>query len=124
WVLYDRLISEPQPQPFVAEHPCIRRANIASTTGNKNPFFIFFLPCILTRFMNSKITVLYATFVKLSHFFLRISNSPRVLFGALDWGHGHTTRSLPLIQALREEHLEVVFAGSPWQQRIVRDHFP
>lgn len=50
--------------------------------------------------------------------------APKVLFSALDWGQGHTTRSIPLIQSLREEGAEVIFAGNAGQQQVMLDHFP
>ncbi len=55
---------------------------------------------------------------------MRNSRSLRVLFSPLDWGLGHTTRSLPLIHALREEEVELVFAGSSRQQDWVKAYFP
>lgn len=48
----------------------------------------------------------------------------RVVFSALDWGLGHTTRSLPLFRALLEEEVDLVFAGSPIQREWVNAYFP
>lgn len=48
----------------------------------------------------------------------------RVLFAALDWGLGHATRSVPVIQALQQHGCEVLLAGSGDSLLLLRKEFP
>jgi UDP:flavonoid glycosyltransferase YjiC (YdhE family) len=48
----------------------------------------------------------------------------RVLFGILDWGLGHTTRSIPIIDALVQRGFEVVIAASPSSVNLLQTRFP
>lgn len=43
----------------------------------------------------------------------------RVFYGILDWGLGHTTRSIPLIRFLQELGFEVVIACNSTQQKVL-----
>ena len=46
----------------------------------------------------------------------------RVLFGVFDWGFGHATRDIPLIDALLREH-EVHLLSTGDALRILREHY-
>lgn len=50
--------------------------------------------------------------------------SKTILFGALDWGLGHATRSMPLIDALIGLGHEVVLASSGDAASLWRLHYP
>jgi len=59
----------------------------------------------------------------------RISTIPhlrnrRILFGALHWGMGHVSRSIPLIETLLNQDNEVIIACNPKQEGIFRGYFP
>lgn len=43
----------------------------------------------------------------------------RVLFGILDWGLGHTTRSIPLIRFLQDLGMEVIVACNSTQKNVL-----
>lgn len=43
----------------------------------------------------------------------------RVFYGILDWGLGHTTRSIPLIRFLQELGFEVIIACNSTQQKVL-----
>lgn len=47
----------------------------------------------------------------------------RVLFGIMDWGLGHATRSVPVIRALMEKN-EVILASAGRSADFLRDYFP
>lgn len=49
---------------------------------------------------------------------------PLLLFAPLDWGLGHTTRSIPLIRELKERGLNVVVACDSMQKRILEQEIP
>jgi hypothetical protein len=48
----------------------------------------------------------------------------RILFGALHWGMGHVSRSIPLIETLIEQGNRIVIACNPIQEAIYRVYFP
>ncbi|WEK37091.1 MAG: glycosyltransferase [Candidatus Pseudobacter hemicellulosilyticus] len=52
------------------------------------------------------------------------NHKPLILLSALDWGLGHTTRCIPLIQALQDCGCTVTVAGNPGQQALLRAEFP
>jgi len=47
----------------------------------------------------------------------------RILIAPLDWGLGHTTRCIPVINWLFENGHIPVFAGNNWQQQYIRKTF-
>ena len=48
----------------------------------------------------------------------------RVLFAVLDWGLGHATRSIPIINELIETNFEVIIAGSGASLKLLRNEYP
>lgn len=48
----------------------------------------------------------------------------RVLVAPLDWGLGHATRCIPIIQELQHQQCEVVLAGSGGSLNLLRAEFP
>lgn len=46
-----------------------------------------------------------------------------VLVAPLDWGLGHTTRSIPVIRALLQHQCRVMIAGTPLQELVFREEF-
>lgn len=48
----------------------------------------------------------------------------RILVAPLDWGLGHTTRCIPVIEALRKRGAAVVIAGNAVQQKVLSAEFP
>lgn len=48
----------------------------------------------------------------------------KVLLSPLDWGLGHTTRSIPVVRALLRAGATVTLAGSPASLYIFREEFP
>ncbi len=48
----------------------------------------------------------------------------KVLIAPLDWGLGHTTRCMPLIEKFIDEGAQVTFAGNQLQQQIVKAQYP
>lgn len=52
------------------------------------------------------------------------NNSKRVLVAPLDWGLGHATRCIPLIQGLLDEGNQVFLAGSGPSGYLLRSSFP
>ena len=48
----------------------------------------------------------------------------KILFSALDWGLGHTTRSIPLIDAWLKQGHTVCISATEGQQQIYYQHFP
>lgn len=49
---------------------------------------------------------------------------PLLLFAALDWGLGHTTRSIPIIQELVKKGANVIIACNSAQKKIFEEEFP
>ena len=47
------------------------------------------------------------------------NNFKRLLIAPLDWGLGHTARSVPIIRWLRLSGHHVVFAGNEWQRAFI-----
>ncbi|MBR5822817.1 MAG: hypothetical protein IKY67_01580 [Paludibacteraceae bacterium] len=58
------------------------------------------------------------------HFSLLTLNSSRVLVAPLDWGLGHATRCVPIIERLLAEGYEVVIAADGYPLRFLRREFP
>ncbi|MBR4154386.1 MAG: hypothetical protein IKT96_03455 [Paludibacteraceae bacterium] len=58
------------------------------------------------------------------HFSLLIPHSSRVLVAPLDWGLGHATRCVPIIERLLAEGYEVVIAADGYPLRFLRREFP
>ena len=54
----------------------------------------------------------------------KISNKPRILLAPLDWGLGHTTRCVPIIEELLEQGCEVILAGNTDQEALLKAEFP
>lgn len=48
----------------------------------------------------------------------------RILVAPLDWGLGHTTRCVPVIQHLQSLGHTAVFAGNNWQRQYIVKTFP
>lgn len=51
-------------------------------------------------------------------------NRRRVLIAPLDWGLGHATRCMPIIEALLKRNCEVVIASSGSALKLLRKEFP
>lgn len=66
--------------------------------------------------------IIKSTFVKIR--LLHISAQKKILISALDWGMGHTTRSVPIIQYIINSGYEVIFAGNNWQCTYIKQTFP
>ena len=47
-----------------------------------------------------------------------------ILVAPLDWGLGHTTRCVPMIQFLLSSGHNVLFAGNDWQRQYILRNFP
>jgi len=47
-----------------------------------------------------------------------------ILISALDWGFGHTTRCVSIIESLLDANNTIVFAGNKGQNRFIRKEFP
>ncbi len=54
----------------------------------------------------------------------RTEKRKTILFGVLDWGLGHATRSMPLIDALLALDHEVILAGSGAAARLLQETYP
>lgn len=50
--------------------------------------------------------------------------SKTLLFGALDWGLGHATRSIPLLNYFKEKGWELVIAANERPKQILQEAFP
>ena len=50
--------------------------------------------------------------------------SKRILFAILDWGLGHASRSIPIIQLLEDFETEVVIAGAGNSLELLKIRFP
>ena len=59
-----------------------------------------------------------------SHFSLLIPHSSRVLVAPVDWGLGHATRCVPIIERLLAEGHEVVIAADGYPLKFLRREFP
>lgn len=55
---------------------------------------------------------------------LKIKKAPRILIAPLDWGLGHATRCIPIINVLIEEGLEVVIAAEGHVATLLQQEFP
>lgn len=51
-------------------------------------------------------------------------NQPRLLYTVLNWGLGHATRSMPVIEAMLEAGAEVILAGEGDSLKLLTDVFP
>ena len=51
-------------------------------------------------------------------------NGQRILYSALNWGSGHVSRSIGIINQLRQQQNEILIACSNWQATIFRAYFP
>jgi uncharacterized protein (TIGR00661 family) len=49
---------------------------------------------------------------------------PRILVAPLDWGLGHATRCIPIIQDLQARGCEVWMAGEGVQEHLLKEEFP
>lgn len=49
---------------------------------------------------------------------------PRILVAPLDWGLGHATRCIPIIQELLKQDCEVLLAGEGAQEILLKQEFP
>ncbi|MFN5641611.1 MAG: glycosyltransferase [Sphingobacteriales bacterium] len=50
--------------------------------------------------------------------------SKTLLFGALDWGLGHATRSIPLLSYFHEKGWKIVIAANEGPKKILQEAFP
>ena len=57
-------------------------------------------------------------------FLLPMRNQPRLLYTVLNWGLGHATRSMPVIEALLASGAEVILAGEGDSLKLLADTFP
>jgi len=48
----------------------------------------------------------------------------KILISPLDWGLGHASRCIPLIQLLLDNNFEVIVASSESPKKIIQDEFP
>jgi predicted glycosyltransferase len=53
-----------------------------------------------------------------------ITSNKKVLFAVLNWGLGHATRSIPVIQSLLANKVQVVIAGDGDSFALLKDTFP
>jgi uncharacterized protein (TIGR00661 family) len=51
-------------------------------------------------------------------------NKPTVLIAPLDWGLGHATRCIPVIQAFLKEECNIIIAASGATQQLLQNEFP
>lgn len=51
-------------------------------------------------------------------------NAKRILLSPLDWGLGHTSRCIPIIQYLQSLGHAVIVAGNEWQRRFIERSCP
>ena len=56
--------------------------------------------------------------------FTNCKQKPLLLFSSLDWGLGHTTRSVPLIKELLNLGCDLIVACNSIQKRILEPEFP
>ncbi len=54
----------------------------------------------------------------------KTGGKPRILVAALDWGLGHTTRSIPVIRELLAQNCTVLLAGNEQQAALLAAEFP
>ncbi|HQP03925.1 MAG TPA: glycosyltransferase family protein [Bacteroidales bacterium] len=47
-----------------------------------------------------------------------------ILYGVLDWGLGHATRSIPVIRYLRDCNHRVILVGNGQSLQLLKHHFP
>lgn len=52
------------------------------------------------------------------------TGKPRILVSPLDWGLGHATRCIPLIEELIKNNCEVILATDGAQESLLREEFP
>lgn len=52
------------------------------------------------------------------------SKKLRILIVPLDWGLGHTTRCMPIIDELLKNNVDVVLAGNELQKKILKAEYP
>ncbi|GAB3414310.1 glycosyltransferase [Niabella aquatica] len=52
------------------------------------------------------------------------SKKLKILVAPLDWGLGHTTRCMPVIDELLKKNVEVLLAGNEVQKKILNTEFP
>lgn len=50
--------------------------------------------------------------------------SKRILIAPLDWGLGHTSRCVPIIESLLVNGHQALFAGNEWQRSFIVQTFP
>jgi uncharacterized protein (TIGR00661 family) len=54
----------------------------------------------------------------------KIAPRPRVLVAALDWGLGHATRCIPIINVLIEHNVEVILAADGPVAKLLQNEYP
>jgi uncharacterized protein (TIGR00661 family) len=54
----------------------------------------------------------------------KISHKPRVLLAPLDWGLGHATRCIPIINVLNEHNIEVIIAAKGPVAELLQNEYP
>ena len=56
--------------------------------------------------------------------FHKVKQKPLVLLSPLDWGYGHTTRCIPIAEALLSLNCSVIIACNEWQKAILEPVLP
>lgn len=54
---------------------------------------------------------------------LKKFNKPTILIAPLDWGLGHVTRCIPIIEILRNNNFKVIVAANEKQQNVLKTEF-
>ena len=54
----------------------------------------------------------------------KIIQRPRVLVAPLDWGLGHATRCIPIINVLNEHNIDVILAAEGAVAKLLQKEFP
>jgi UDP-N-acetylglucosamine transferase subunit ALG13 len=49
---------------------------------------------------------------------------PKILISPLDWGLGHATRIIPIVQYLQQLRCQIWFAGSGTAEKVLKETFP
>lgn len=53
-----------------------------------------------------------------------MKNKKKILISPLDWGLGHATRCIPIINFLVQANYEVIIASSGSSQKLLKEYFP
>ena len=55
---------------------------------------------------------------------VQISNKKKILYCILNWGLGHATRSIPIINHLKSENYELIIASSGRSKKLLETEYP